>query len=99
MFPRPQANVVFVDYLLSASVTLSTAVIIRGDNGRWQPSYSGILGNFGAAGLSNLYYPASSRQGAGLTISNGLAGIGFNGASNLLQEFVLRKLTTHSSRK
>jgi hypothetical protein len=82
-----------------AGYALSTAVIIRGDNGRWQPSYSGILGNFGAAGLSNLYYPASSRQGAGLTISNGLVGIGFNGASNLLQEFVLRKLTTHSNKK
>lgn len=82
-----------------AGYALSTAVIIRGDNGHWQPSYSGILGNFGAAGLSNLYYPASSRQGAGLTISNGLVGIAFSGASNLLQEFVLRKLTTHSSKK
>lgn len=82
-----------------AGYALSTAVIIRGDNGRWQPSYSGILGNFSAAGLSNLYYPASSRQGAGLTISNGVVGIAFNGASNLLQEFVLRKLTTHSSSK
>jgi Carboxypeptidase regulatory-like domain len=75
---------------------LSRAVIARGDNGRWQPNYSGILGNLGAGAISNLYYPASSRQGAGLTIGNGLLGIASDGASNVLQEFVLRKLTKHA---
>jgi len=82
-----------------AGYALSTAVIIRGDNGRWQPSYSGILGNFGAGAISNLYYPASSRQGASLTIGNGLLGIASDGVSNLLQEFVLRKLTRHANSK
>jgi hypothetical protein len=76
-----------------AGYALSTAVIARGDNGRWQPNYSGILGNFGAGAISNLYYPASSRQGASLTIGNGLLGIAADGVSNVLQEFVLRKLT------
>ena len=78
---------------------LSTAVIARGDNGRWQPNYSGILGNLGAGAISNLYYPASSRQGASLTIGNGLLGIASDGVSNVLQEFVLRKLTKHASSK
>jgi len=79
-----------------AGYALSTAVIIRGDNGHWQPSYSGILGNLGAGAISNLYYPASSRQGASLTIGNGLLGIASDGVNNLLQEFVLRKLTKHA---
>ena len=76
-----------------AGYALSTAVIARGDSGRWEPNYSGILGNFGAGAISNLYYPASSRQGASLTIGNGLLGIASDGVSNVLQEFVLRKLT------
>ena len=31
------------------------------DSGRWQPSYSNLLGNFAAGAVSNLYYPASQR--------------------------------------
>jgi hypothetical protein len=38
----------------------------KGDNGRWQPSFSNILGNVAAGGISNLYYPQEDR-GAGLT--------------------------------
>jgi hypothetical protein len=78
---------------------LSTAVITRGDNGRWQPNYSGILGNLGAGAISNLYYPASSRQGASLTIGNGLLGVAAGGVNNVLQEFVLRKLTKNAPSK
>jgi hypothetical protein len=33
----------------------------KGDNGRWQPNYSNILGNVAAGGLSNLYYPDNQR--------------------------------------
>ena len=33
----------------------------KGDNGRWQPSYSNLLGNFAAGAVSNLYYPAGER--------------------------------------
>ncbi len=44
---------------------------------------------------SNLYYPASDRNGVGLTFENALIGIGASAAANLLQEFVLRKFTTH----
>ena len=54
---------------------ISTAVIARGDNGRWKPNYSRVLGHFSAAAISNLYYPPSDR-GASLVVSNGLAGIG-----------------------
>jgi len=70
------------------------AVICKGDNGKWQPNYSGILGGLAAGGLSNLYYPSSDR-GAELTFENTLVGIGTTAAANVLQEFVIRKLTPH----
>ncbi len=44
----------------------STTFRCRGDNGRWQPNYSNVLGNLAAGGLANLYYPSTDR-GAGLT--------------------------------
>jgi hypothetical protein len=73
---------------------LSTAVIARGDNGRWQPAYAGLLGDFGTGAISNLYYPASNRNGAGLTIENGFLAVASDAVGNLLQEFVLRKISS-----
>lgn len=75
---------------------LANAVICKGDNGHWQPDYSGILGSLAAGGISNLYYPASSRNGAGLTFENTLIGIGGSAIANLFQEFLVRKLTPHT---
>jgi hypothetical protein len=72
---------------------LSTAVIARGDNGRWQPAYAGVLGDFGSGAISNLYYPASNR-GMGLTLENGLIDVASDGLGNLLQEFVLKKISS-----
>ena len=69
------------------------AVVCMGDNGRWQPNYSSILGSLAAGGISNLYYPASDRSGAALTLENTAIGIGTTAAANMLQEFVIRKLT------
>jgi hypothetical protein len=72
---------------------LANSVICKGDNGHWQPNYSSILGSLASGGISNLYYPAQNRDGAGLTFENALIGIGETAATNLLQEFVIRKLT------
>lgn len=79
-----------------ALYALSTAFIARGDNGKWQPAYGEFAADFATGALSNLYYAKSDRQGATLTIENSLIAIGFTGVGNLLQEFVLRKLSTHS---
>ena len=68
-------------------------MIARGDNGKWQPAYAGILGDFGSGAISNLYYPASDRNGAGLTIENGAIDVVSDGLGNLLQEFVLKKIS------
>jgi Carboxypeptidase regulatory-like domain len=73
---------------------IANSVICKGDNGHWQPNYSTILGGLAAGGISNLYYPSSDR-GAGLTFENAAIGIGATAAANILQEFVIRKLTPH----
>ncbi len=69
------------------------SVICKGDNRHWQANYSNILGNLAAGGISNLYYPAQDRNGAGLTFENGAIGIGGTAVANLFQEFLIRKLT------
>ena len=72
---------------------IANSVICKGDNGRWQPNYSGFIGGLAAGGLSNIYYPASSRDGAELTFENAGIGIAGGAIQNLFQEFVIRKLT------
>jgi hypothetical protein len=71
---------------------LASPFVCRGDNGARQPNYSTIGGDLASAALSNAYYPASNR-GVGLFLSNFLIGTGQRAASNLMQEFVLRRLT------
>jgi len=76
-----------------ALYAIANAVICKGDNGHWQANYSAIIGGLAAGGISNLYYPASSRDGATLTFENALIDTGLSAAGNLFQEFVVRKLT------
>jgi Carboxypeptidase regulatory-like domain len=72
---------------------IANSVICKGDNGHWQANYSAIIGGLASGGISNLYYPAKDREGAELTIENTLIGIGATAAANILQEFVIRRLT------
>jgi hypothetical protein len=76
-----------------ALYAIESSFICRGDNGRREFNYSGILGGLAAAGISNLYYPDKDREGAELTFQNTLIGIATGAAQNLFQEFVVRKLT------
>ena len=73
---------------------LANAVICKGDNGRWQANYSAILGGIASGGISNLYYPPGDR-GVELTFENAAIGLGTTAAANILQEFVIKKLTPH----
>ncbi|HTC56557.1 MAG TPA: carboxypeptidase-like regulatory domain-containing protein [Candidatus Sulfotelmatobacter sp.] len=75
---------------------IANSVICKGDNGHWQPNYSNVLGNLAAGGISNLYYPSQNRNGAGLTFENAAIGIGATAAANLVEEFLMRKLTTNT---
>lgn len=77
-----------------ALYAVSTAVMARGDDGRWMPNYSNILGNFSAGAISTLYYPESDR-GASLVLFNGLADTGADAVENLIREFLLKGITTH----
>lgn len=74
-----------------AFYAMTRSVVARGDNGKWQPGYSHVLGSLAAGGLSNLYHPSADR-GAALTIDNTLIGIGSAAVGNLVREFVLRKI-------
>ena len=78
---------------------VANSVICKGDNGHWQPNYSLILGSLASGGISNLYYPEKDRNGFGLTVQNTLVGLAETGAINLLQEFVMRKLTPSAQRQ
>lgn len=72
---------------------IASSVICKGDNGRWQPNYSNVIGSVGGSALAALYYPKDDRQGAGFIIGGALTRIGETSLAGVLQEFVLRKLT------
>lgn len=57
-----------------ALYALESAVMCRSDKGRWEPNYSNVLGNLATGAISNLYYPAANRNGAGLTSRMGCWG-------------------------
>jgi len=71
---------------------LSTPFICKGDNGHWQPNYSGLGGYLASGAISNVYYPASNR-GPGLVFTNTFVDIAADMANGLIQEFLLKKLT------
>jgi Carboxypeptidase regulatory-like domain len=72
---------------------LSTPFICKGDNGRWQPNFSSLGGYLASGAISNTYYPESNR-GPRLVFSTTFIDIAANMANGLIQEFVLRKLTS-----
>ncbi len=71
---------------------IANAVICKGDNKKWQFNYSYIIGSLAASGIAQSYSPPQDR-GAGLTFENSAIGIGGTAAANVLQEFLVRKLT------
>ena len=72
---------------------LANSIMCRGDNQRWQPNYSTIMGAFAAGGISYLYYPSSDRSAA-LLVQNSLLKIAESSLAGIFQEFVVRRLTT-----
>jgi hypothetical protein len=72
---------------------IAMSVVCKGDNGHWQPNYSGLTASLASGSISNLYYPAADRNGVSLTFENTGVGIGESAVQNLFQEFFLRRLT------
>jgi hypothetical protein len=79
-----------------AIYAMTRSFISKGDNGRWQPAYASILGDLSAGAISNLYYPAASRNGAALTLEEGLLNIGGDAIGYLAEEFIEKHLTPHT---
>ena len=71
---------------------LSSPIICKGDNGRWQPNVSSLGGYLTSGAIANAYYPQSNR-GAGLLLNIFAVDLSANIANGVLQEFVLRKFT------
>jgi hypothetical protein len=74
---------------------LSRAVVARSDDGSLGPDYSRILGHVAAGAISNLYYPPQDRRNLQLTWQYAALAIGAGAIDNLLQEFLLKRFTTH----
>ncbi len=74
---------------------IESAFRARGDNGKWQPPYAGLVGTVAAAELSELYYPGSRTQRTLLGRSLMFHFAGLIGM-NLGQEFLLKRLTSHT---
>ncbi len=75
---------------------ISSTFICRGDDGRRQPNYSSIGGDLASAAIATAFYPPSDR-GARRVFGTALINTGERALSNLVQEFVLRKLTRTTS--
>ena len=77
---------------------LENAVVARNDRSKkWEPNYSNIIGSFAAAGISYSYSPGSDRNTSAY-LENALIRVGESSVAGLVQEFVLRKFTSHAPR-
>jgi carboxypeptidase family protein len=74
---------------------VSSAFVARSDGGHTQPNYSYLLGNMCSGALSNLYYPQANR-GAHLVFTNTAVGLAGRVGTNLLREFLSKRLTTNA---
>ncbi len=73
---------------------VTSTFFARSDTGLTVPNYSYLLGDFGSAALSNLYYPRANR-GAKLVFTNAAVGLAGRIAGNILREFS-KRVTTHA---
>ena len=75
---------------------LKQTVAQKGDNGRWQFAWSNTLGGVGTALISDTYYPHQPGHAWGSQTGQlfGLSMVS-TGISNLMQEFVFGRVTTH----
>lgn len=74
--------------------SLRSAFVSKGDNGRWQPGYASILGDFTAAGISNVYHSPQDRS-FGITMRDSGILIGGDALENVLREFLSKSLTSN----
>jgi hypothetical protein len=78
---------------------LLAIVRTKGDNGKWQPNYSGLLGNVAAGVIANSYLPTGGRKAVGNVIGVAFEGFALRGIGTLEDEFLARWVTTHARDK
>ncbi|MBV8730150.1 MAG: carboxypeptidase regulatory-like domain-containing protein [Acidobacteriia bacterium] len=74
---------------------VKSAFRAKGDNGKWQPPYAGLIGAVASAEISQTYYPGSRTQYTllGRSMMFHFAGLI---ALNLGEEFFFKRLTSHT---
>jgi hypothetical protein len=66
---------------------ISAMFMAKGDNGHWQPNYSGLGSGLASAAISNAYYPAANR-GVALTFENLGTDLPIHAGACVLEEFL-----------
>lgn len=81
-----------------ALYAVESAFRAKGDNGKWQPPYAGVMGLVASAELANTYYPGSRTQ---YTLLGRNLMFHFGGliALNLGEEFFFKKVTSHTPKR
>jgi hypothetical protein len=74
---------------------LGMTVICKADDGRYQANYSHIGGSLASGAIANLYHARQDR-GFGLTMMQFLLDFTGRASNNLIQEFLLRRVTTNA---
>ena len=74
---------------------VASAFRTKGDNGKWQPPYAGLIGTMASAEIAATYYPSSRTQYSLLGRSLMFHFVGL-AAVNVAQEFLLHKVTSHT---
>jgi len=75
---------------------VTSAFLTRSDTGRTVFNSSYFLGDLSAGALSNLYYPKANR-GANLVFTNTAVGLAGRIGTNLIREFLSKRLSTNVS--
>jgi Carboxypeptidase regulatory-like domain len=77
---------------------LGSGFVTKGDEGNREINYSNIGGDLASGAIAYAYYPNRNRD-AGLIVRSALIGAGGRMANAVLQEFVLRKITSRHRSK
>jgi hypothetical protein len=78
---------------------LLAIVRTKGDNGNWQPNYSGFIGGLTAGAISNSYLPQGDRKAIGNVVGGAFQSFALRGIGTLEEEFLARWVTTHAKDK
>jgi len=74
---------------------VKSAFRAKGDNGKWQPPYAGMIGSIAAAEIAQTYHPDPRTQYTLIGRTLMFRFVGLVGL-NLFEELFLKKLTTHT---